>query len=267
MAESEHPPLPLRSLNEVTGWIVHTLNVETTKKLPLNVDTKRSILEKISELQNLVANIGSSYTVLQARLDEARLVPPTLVKRFAQTLAERDSSFDVRLADYVNTHLLLPPPLETPTADNANPKAPSYADKASSRASRLTVKTTNDASLPHSKSKATARSRSRVKKGLEKLASSRVIPTAPAFILESSSGKTASEAQAELWTEVCKITRTPKVTTIKARNGNLVLKPQDRETADILKGLARAKSHSLREDVPRRPRVKIDNISRLYLAQ
>lgn len=31
--EQEHPTLPLRRLTDITGWIAHTLNLETTKKL------------------------------------------------------------------------------------------------------------------------------------------------------------------------------------------------------------------------------------------
>lgn len=256
LTDSDYPPLPLRNLNEVTGWIVHTLNTETTRKLPLNVDTKRSILDKVAELQNLVASIGSSYTALQARLDEARLVPQALAQRFAQALAERDATFDVRLADYINTHLHLPPITDH---EIVHTNVQSYASKAGSRASRAPAKPSAAANL-RPKSKSAARSKSRVKKGLEKIAASKASPTSPAFIISNTADKPASEAQANLWVEVSKLSRTPKVLTIKARNGNLILKPQDKETTDILKGLAKSRTHLLREDVPRRPRVIISNV-------
>lgn len=78
-SDPEHPPpLPLRQLVEVTEWIAHTLNSETTKKLPLTVDTKHSNLEKVEALQAVTSKISSMYLVFQVRLDKARLVPPNL---------------------------------------------------------------------------------------------------------------------------------------------------------------------------------------------
>lgn len=248
------PSLPLRRLSEVTGWIAHTLNAETTKKTPISVDTKR---EKVEELQTLVSSISTSYSALEARLDESRLVPPTMVKSFAQTLAERDAAFDVRLADYIETHL----PQFSKLTSPATP-VDTFAEKVKARTSRSNAASADASGSSRQPADAAARSKarskSRAKKGLEKLATSRAV--SPAFVLANTADKSASTAQAELWAEVSKRSRAPKVLSLRSRNGNIILKPQDKETNDVLKAITKSKGFPLREDLPRRPRVIISNV-------
>lgn len=58
---------------------------------------------------------------------------------------------------------------------------------------------------------------------------------------------------------ITKATKTPKIQSVTARSGKIIIKPQDRESADVLKSLAYNKEY-IKEDTAKWPRVSIDQI-------
>lgn len=87
------------------------------------------------------------------------------------------------------------------------------------------------------------------------------VSTAPpmAFILNTNGGS-SEEAKTALWKTVSKKTKTPRLNLITTRAGKLIVKPQNKESADILKAISHKKPGVLNEDQPRRPRVIIRNL-------
>lgn len=80
------------------------------------------------------------------------------------------------------------------------------------------------------------------------------------FFKEASQNSTLDKAKKELWTEIAKKLKTPKIVAITARSGKIILKPQDKETADILRGIIKSGAKLLTEDRPLQPRVILDGI-------
>lgn len=85
--------------------------------------------------------------------------------------------------------------------------------------------------------------------------------TAPtqAFFVNNDNNDTAT-TEASLWTLVTQKTKTPKINMITTRQGKIIVKPQNRESADILKQIAVQKPNTIGEDLPRKPRVIIANL-------
>lgn len=275
LEEQEHPSLPLRRLIDVTGWLSHTLGLETTRKLPLTVDTRRSILEKLEDLNSITATISASNISLQARLDEARRVPTNITKCFTQALANRDASYDVRLADYIAVHF---PQLQHPQVDQAtieerdlasrNPSAfdNTYANKVGARSSRVDKQMVSPQGAPKSQRQksATARSKSRATKNASKIASGKGAQPPPAFIITPSAEKSAAQCKDSIWKEVTRATKAPKIIAISGATGKVVLKPQNKESTDILKALS--SRGLIKEDLPKRPRIIIRGLPATFSA-
>lgn len=105
--------------------------------------------------------------------------------------------------------------------------------------------------------RALSRSKSRATKNQGKILASRnTSPPPPAYRLSTTD---CAAAKAKLWTEVTKVTRTPKIVAITSRNGSVVLKPQEKESNDVLKKLMKT-NPDLKQDLARWPRVIIPNI-------
>lgn len=145
---------------------------------------------------------------------------------------------------------------------------PTFADVASSKRSRsktVRQKPIDKSSAPQTvqekrSKKEKARSISRIKKGKEKLDKIRGTSPSLAFFMTPSPGVSVEQTKKDLWTEIIKRTKTPKIVAITAKSGKVVLKPQDRETADILRCIAKNGSNQMVEESPLLPRIIIEGI-------
>lgn len=93
-----------------------------------------------------------------------------------------------------------------------------------------------------------------------KIQAAREAENVPAFFLSPDENNTVKDIKSTLWTEIAKRTKTPKMMAISAMSGKVVIKPQDRETSDVLRNIMRAGNRFLSEDVPLLPRIIIQGV-------
>lgn len=62
-----------------------------------------------------------------------------------------------------------------------------------------------------------------------------------------------------MWTLITNATKTPKIKSVTARSGKIIMKPQDEESADVLRSIANNKK-LIKEDTAKWPCVSIDQI-------
>lgn len=253
-------------------WLKHTMNQDSTRR-SLKAELSKSIIDKLDLLAHNVSEMAKEASITGARLEEARSLPEKIVNKFALVLAERDAKQQVEksksdgiLKDLLQKISLLArsfthsiPQDEAMVTDL--PSAPSYSEvtKNNNRSRSSTKKPKKHERNTNKETKASARSKSRIKKGKETIGASRTADPTPAFFLENGENETLTQAKARLWSQILKKTRAPKLQLVNARSGKLVLKPQDKDTTDILKSLARG-DPSLSEEAPKWPRIIVFNI-------
>jgi len=240
------------------GWLTHCVGQCVLNKA-MKVETSRSLLDRLASLTEVVGNLVTENAVLTGKLEEARLVPAMLTNKFAGVLAERDAVVDrLREGAYVangSTRAGAPSRVEQPVW-GTNSKA--------NNAQKLAMDTEFPA-LPEVKRgrnksgvRSTSRvaSRSRARKAL--LSDKRAEVPCSSFVIVPPSGKTLEMAKSEVWKEVIRTNRAPKLSSVTGKSGKIVIKPHDKETADVLKALKN--KGLLEEEAPLWPRIIISGV-------
>lgn len=108
----------------------------------------------------------------------------------------------------------------------------------------------------------TERSKSRAAKN-KKRTDSAIASSPPMTFILNTDGNSAEEPKTMLWKTVSKKTKTPQLNLITIRAGKLLVKPQNKELAHILKAISNKKPGTL-QDLPKRPRVIIRNLDATF---
>jgi len=95
--------------------------------------------------------------------------------------------------------------------------------------------------------RAAARSKSRTARRTRLLAESRNEEYRPAFVIQSADGAKASDTSAGIWKKVMSKRVIPRCQTITTNQGKVIIKPLNKETADVLKSLS-LESNELQEE-------------------
>lgn len=244
---SEDPaPLPdhASQIQNTVSWLLHTLGLEVLKKSVMDVNIKRNILEKL----NTLSNANAQLQAYSARQEESRLNISHIIADFTNIIGEKERTITELQSKLAK--------LTTTTEDPDNQGLPLYSDITNKSQASVTRRGREPAS---SKRISAARSKSRITKRTMVLAKQREASPPPVFIFTPSDDKTTEVARTEIWKEVSKATKTPKIQTIAARNGKLILKPHNRETADVLKNIANTKGIIRKESILW-PRISVDSI-------
>jgi len=245
--------------NELS-WITHTINLEATKK-SLKVELIRSFLEHVFVLQMAIRDMVAQNATLEGRLEEARQLPDKFTAHFARVLAERDSILEAK-SERVRSEV---PCAGTPTTAvvNACTVGPAAAKgvtpmevvrdyAGAARGQKLGPVKKPKGAL----TKKREASKSAARKAM--LEAKRAEAPGPSYIVKVDLGCTIERARSELWTEVKKQVKDPKFSSVVGRTGKLILKPHNKESADVLKNIA-AKGRVV-EEHPLWPRVIVSGI-------
>jgi len=104
------------------------------------------------------------------------------------------------------------------------------------------------------------RSRSRATKRNRLLKEGKKEEHMPSYVLETGQGKSITEVKELIWNQVAAKKVRPKCHTVTTKTGKCILKPSDKETADVLKHLSKVSS-LLTEESLKWPRVVIRGVS------
>lgn len=85
-------PCPSEKLKNAVQWIDHTLGLEILKKCIMTVEMKRSISDKLEELNAASLELLTSQAAMTARIDELRNYPSTLVEKFSEMFSASEIS-------------------------------------------------------------------------------------------------------------------------------------------------------------------------------
>lgn len=212
----------------------------------MDITVKRNIVDKLHALSAANALMQMDHARLLAKQEASQDNIGDIISKFTTIITVKETKI-AQLQSELATKIDMPATNKIPVKSTLN-----YAE---------ITKDPNRA-RPRNKSNnrsVAARSRSRINKRISILAEKRVSTPEKAYIFTPSEDFPALEAKKEVWNLVTKATRTPKIKSVTARNGNIILKPQDRESADILRSIAN-KHNIIKEDSARWPRVSIDQI-------
>lgn len=164
-----------------------------------------------------------------------------MVTQFASALSDKDKDCKAQIDEIKGA---------TSSPDIPMPEVHSFAS-----ATRAGRKATRSASRgKRMKSKSAARAK--------KLGESRALPPVDAFIVTPPQDKSANTCKKELWTLIAKHLPSPRIHSVIGKSGRLVLKPRNKESADVLRKISKARSYNLHPDPPLLPRLRFDNIDR-----
>lgn len=241
--EEKSLDLPINEL----GWVIHTLCADIEKRKSSKTGV-RPLDECLAKLQSVLKQIKKSrkreITTKQMFSD----LSSSFVDKYTGLLAEKDANI-LRLEKEILT-------LKTdignraalPTTDTTS--APSFS-QALTRGRPV-------------KSREAARSKSRIASNKIRTTVAKSSSPPNAFFLNIN-GQDPIAAKAALWKTVSKKTKTPKMNLLTTTSGKVLVKPHDKESADILKCIANKKPGTLLEDLPKKPRIIINNLDATIL--
>lgn len=233
-------------LNHI-GWIIHTLTTETEKRKAANT-ASRPIDDCLTRLYSISKTVRKSVNQNRLKRNIYDELIEGFVDKYTSICTEKDSIISllkIKLQEAQKTATTQQlPHNEIPTK-----ACPSYAQTTSR--SRPELKNRKEINIERSKSRAKANKRR------TEMAINSPLPTA--FYINTE-GTDQQTAKADIWQSVIKRTKAPKINIITTRAGKLIAKPQNRESADILKDLSKSMPDSITEDNPMKPRVIITNM-------
>lgn len=235
-------PDPFHSLKNDIAWIQHTIGLEVLKKGPMDISLKRNLIEKLNSVSAAATDIQVERAASKARIDELRSYPGDIVERFSIMLAQKDAKIDELIGKLASSE-----------------KTNTIAQTQATGSSSFAAVTGRSRSATKKRNTEAARSKSRIDRRSKVLSSNRDKSPPTAFVFTPSENVTTQAAKEEIWSLVTKVTKCPKFQSVKARSGKLVLKPQNKETEDILKNIAKTKG-IIHEDSASWPRISVDPV-------
>lgn len=235
---------PAILVRDTVVWIRHTLGLEVLKKSVMDITIKRTILEKLDTLSSASASLISEQEANRARLEESRIGMGDAVDRFSQILANKEAtivSLTSQLQDKAKEMAHIPP---SPDVNLNFAGAVKRVGRSKTRGKERVE---------------AARSKSRLQKRTKVLKESRAKSPVDTFIFTPTDDLNIQQGKEEIWNLVSRATKTPKFSSINARNGNLVIKPHDKKSTDVLRSIARSKG-IIKADTIKWPRISIEPV-------
>jgi len=258
-------PAPVLTARSALKWIRHTLYLATTRKTAMAVETQRNLFGNFEELDTAVTDLVIENLQLQSQLEEARRSAEICIgaaaSQFGTEFRLREAAHEQTLEDVVARYAekeavrsieagrstgAVTTTQQLPTEPRAENAAPTFATVARRRTNRK-----ENRQADRSRSRATARNKT--------LKENRQVVHMPAFVMNVGQDKTASEVRNLIWTQAKAKKVQPRCQTITTKAGKTILKPEDKETHDMLKHLSKVSS-LVKEDSLRWPRVIIRGV-------
>lgn len=228
-SKSDFSTLAGQSLNLV-GWFEVTLIKEFDKKR-IGRATTDLFTEKIRELRTSIRSLQrTNFPAVTNTISP----PASLVAEFACVVSEKERTIVEleRTIAGIQENGVRASYSAVASATAGVPTAAVTAQNLTGRPSRVRAASTKrrNPSLARSKSRMAAR-----KKAVDKV---RAASPEMVYRIKTGDQAKAHKAKNDLWTEVCKKTKVPKIVAPPTKSGDLVLKPQNRESIDILAAMA-----------------------------
>lgn len=259
-ARAEVSALFYQSINLV-GWLDETI----LRNKRMAKGTVEAIAAKLKELRT---NIKATEKAVALSVRKVSPIPSSsneltssLVDEFARVVSEKERSIVHLEMEIANLKAVRPQASYADVVgtygEDGPPPSGNRGRQPSNREASMKGK---KKPMDRSKSRTIARSRSRL--AARKSALDKVRATSPTTVFRIKTGDVsgAIKAKNELWTEVCKKTKVPKIVAVPTRSGDLVLKPQNKESTDILAAMAKNSLTKVTVDSLRRPRVQVFNV-------
>ncbi|VVC46436.1 Zinc finger, CCHC-type [Cinara cedri] len=237
------PMSPVKRTKDALSFITLMVGEEATKKPPFKVDAVRALLGKVGELQESISDLLAANASLNGRLSESRAQNAGLVAQFAAVLSEREAACAAKIATALKSRPV------TEVLHTSAPQTFANVTRVGRKKSR-------------SRSRNTARQKSKSAARAKKLLESRSGPPEEAFVVTPTADKDVTACKNELWSVIKKHNSAPRIHSIVGKSGRLIIKPQDKETTDLLKKIGRSKTCNLTADTPLLPRLRFDHVDR-----
>jgi len=241
--------------------------LEATKKTKMVVETQRLVFEKIESLSTAVYDLMMENHKLQGQLEESRRSAEICVSaaaaQFGTELRLRETAHEQTLEAVVTRFAekealrtyqqeAAAPVVETQQPVQGAPEAETFAQVA--RAAPRRARGSNAA-----QDGVAARSRSRVVRRKKLLAEGREQEHRPAFVVQPTEATNATEVSNEIWRKVMSKKVMSRCQTIKTKQGKVVIRPLNKETADVLKAIGKD-SGLLQEESLLWPRILVRGV-------
>jgi len=240
-------PDPVPVAREAVKWIRHTLEQGSTKKTNLSVEVQRNMFDKLSVLETAVHDMVIANLQLKSQLEEARRSAEICVGAAAaqfgtelrlreaaheQTLEKVETRYAVKEALKEQEMSVLRNRVVEQPVEHAVLVVETFADVLAAELRRAKKD-------GHVVNRVQARSKSRASKRRKLLTQGKEEEHRQAFIVQPAEGSNAASTSTEIWKRVMARKVIPMCQTVKTKAGKVVLKPLNKETADVLKSLAK----------------------------
>lgn len=256
LKKSKSTPTPGPIARASIKWIRHTLDMASTKKSTMTVEVTRNLFTKLDELDTAVTDLVIENLQLRSQVEEARKSAEICVgaaaAQFGTELRLREAAHEQTLEAVVTRYA----EKEALRQQDAEARGPQTERVITQEAPAETFAQVARIARPPTTtaSRKPDRSVSRATKRNKALKEAKQAEHIPAFIIKSCGGKDPKEVRNVVWKKVANQQVQPKCQSIIAKDGRVIIKPLNRETADVLKSLAQT-STLIVEDSLRWPRV------------
>lgn len=259
-------PDPAPVAREAIKWIRYTLEVAATKKSSMTVDIQRSMFEKLKDLDTAVHDRVVSNLQLSCKLEEARRSAEICVEaaaaQFETELRLRESAHEQTLEAVVARYAEKEAIRASETAAmaeqavNAQKKVvdtePRDQEPSFSQVMRRFREPKNIETRKADRFKSRAVNRNK------RIKEERQTDYIPAYVIKNCEGKKPKEIRDHVWKVVSQKVK-PKCHSVTTKEGKVIIKPLNKETADVLKSLSKG-SLLISEDSLRWPRIIINGV-------
>lgn len=260
--KTKSAPAPGPVARVAIKWIRHTLDLASTRKTVMAVDMTRNMFAKLDELDTAVTDLVIENLQLRSQIEEARRSAEICVgaaaAQFGNELRLREAAHEQTLeaivARYAEREALRLQELENrgPLPQQVvTQEVPVETFAQATRATTRPAKTNPGRKPDRSVSRAANRNKA--------LKEAKQTEHIPAYIIKSCDGKDPKEVRRVVWNKVASQNIQPKCHSMIAKDGRVIIKPLNRETADILKSISKSSSLIV-EDSPRWPRVMFKGV-------
>lgn len=257
-------PDPVPTTREAVNWLRHTIEIEATRKSQMTVEVTRSVLSKLGDLDTAIHDLVIMNLQLQSRLEESRktaeISAAAAVAQFGAELRLREAGHEQTLEAVVAryTEKEVTRALEVEASGKVATKQGVPEGKESfAQVAGVTKRQARKDKQPADRE--VARSKSRASKRSKLMAETKEGEHRPAFVIKPVEGTPVSAVSTEIWRKVVSKKIMPRCQTITTKQGKVILKPLNKETADVLRYLAKD-SGSLQEEELLWPRFIIKGV-------
>lgn len=258
----------LAQSQNIIGWIAETLNREYDKKKIGKAtadlfDVKiKDLRVKITKAEKIAADprsIGSKVNPVEVSQNSIS----TLAEEFAKIVANKEKEIVGLETELKNLKASPQSQLPAPVSQRDS-TGPTYSGVLSGSVAAAHLGTSVNGTRPNRsrsrsakgpKSRADARSKSRLAVRKKKLIETREASPEQAYRIKADND--FANVKKDLWKEVTKRSKQPKIVAIQGKNGDLIVKPQDKESADILRAISKENKCGLKNEHPSRPRIMV----------